>query len=180
MKTKYSMTVLYRGPYKVMINAMAEAQTAKVKNWRARIVNVETNRNVAISKPYPNPEQPQDWAYAKLTELAMKEKKERRIKEITILDIVYLYCVGISEIAIATKPTGQWSALPVHNRVCFTIEPPAKDVEEAIKRAILAKIKHQKANGTGCANLPDGMKKARLTKKEKTELKKRQMVLPTE
>jgi hypothetical protein len=178
MKTKYSMTVLYRGPHKVMIDAMIDAPLdTKIKGWRARIVNVETYRNVFVSKSYRNPQQPQEWAEAKLMELAMKEKP---IREVTILDIVYLYCVGISEIAIATKPTEQWSALPVHNRVCFTIEPPAKDVEEAIKRAILAKIKHQKANGTGCANLPDGMKKARLTKKEKTELKKRQMVLPTE
>jgi hypothetical protein len=159
---------------------MAESgETGKVKHWRARIVNVETNHNVFVSKPYRNPQQPQEWADTKLMELAMKEKKERRIKEIAILDVIYLYCVGISEIAIVTKPTGQWSALPVYNRVCFTIKPPAKDVEEAIKRAILAKIKEQKANGTGCANLPDGMKKARLTKKEKAELKERQMILPT-
>jgi hypothetical protein len=180
MKVKYSMTILYRGPYKVIIDAMIDAPLdTKIKGWRGRIVNVETYRNVFVSKPYRNPQQPQEWADAKLMELAMKEKP-KPIREITILNIVYLYRIGVSEIAITTKPTGQWGILPVYNRVCFMIEPPAKDVEKAIKRAILAEIKHQKATGTGCANLPDGMKKARLTKKEKAELKERQLILPTE
>jgi hypothetical protein len=87
------------------------------------------------------------------------------IYTIEVNNIFYVYSVGLTYIAIASKPDGQWGELPEHFRVCFAIDNPGYEVTnnpinpggeiEALVRAVIkGKIEEQKQTKKAPRNLP--------------------------
>jgi hypothetical protein len=107
----------------------------------------------------------------------VNKTQSRPTFEIEVNDVWYLYVVGITYIAITTKPDPDvWPLLPDHMKVSFAIEAPSGGgvldpdymIKSAVVKAIRAKVAEQKKSGNFPRNLPTPQpkeKKAR-TKKE--------------
>jgi len=82
------------------------------------------------------------------------------IYTVEVNNVFYIYSVGLTYIAIASKPHGQWGELPEHFRVCFAIDNPGYEIEEtekieALVRAVIKRrIAEQKDSGQVPRNLP--------------------------
>lgn len=81
----------------------------------------------------------------------MKKKADpaKIIHKIQHGKVHFCYAVGLSLIQIWTDPDSQWDEMPEYFKVCFAVDTSIEEeLENIVLKAIKAKIKQQRENGT--------------------------------